>query len=181
MSLKEQFKVFSDKLGLYTKFEESMQEYTSFKTGGPAEILVSPKNIDELTSIVSFCYENNIKPFILGKGSNILVKDEGIRGVVIHIGKQFDDIKLVDETTIECLAGTSLTKLCKFALSHSLSGLEFAYGIPGSVGGGAYMNAGAYGGELKDVLYKCDHLNPDATFGFYENDSLKLSDRTSAY
>lgn len=181
MSLKEKFKAFSNDLGLDTKFEESMKDYTTFKTGGNAEILVSPRNIDELTNIVSFCNQNGVKPFILGKGSNILVKDEGIRGVVINFGKQFDDIKLLDETTIECLAGTSLIKLCKFALSNCLSGLEFAYGIPGSVGGGAYMNAGAYGGEFKDVLYRCDHLNSDATFGFFENESLKLSYRTSAY
>lgn len=181
MNLIEQFKAFSKDFTSTIKYDEPMKNYTTFKTGGNAEILVSPNSFEELSLVLEFCKNNKIKPFILGNGSNLLVKDKGIEGVVIHLGKDFEDIALVDDTTIVCLAGTNLMKLCRFAYENALTGLEFAYGIPGSVGGGCYMNAGAYGGELKDVLYKCDHISFDGTVGSYENDELKLSYRTSAY
>ena len=181
MDIINEFKLFSSTLDCDVKFNESMKSHTSFNCGGNADVFVSPRSIDELKSIIDFCKSKNIKPLVVGKGSNLLVKDSGIHTVVIHLGKDFDDIKLIDDTTIICLAGTSLMKLCKFALENSLSGLEFAYGIPGSVGGGAFMNAGAYGGEMKDVLYRCDHIDFDGLLGFYENDDLKLSYRNSVY
>ena len=181
MNLIDKFKAFSKDFTSTIKYDEPMKNYTTFKTGGNAEILISPNSFEELSLVLEFCKYNKIKPFILGNGSNLLVKDKGIEGVVIHLGKDFEDITLVDDTTIVCLAGTNLMKLCRFAYENALTGLEFAYGIPGSVGGGCYMNAGAYGGELKDVLYKCEHISFDGTVGSYENDELKLSYRTSAY
>lgn len=181
MNFIEKFKIFSEKISSDIKYNEPMSNYTSFKTGGNADIIVSPSSFEDLDLIVHFCKDNNIKAFILGNGSNLLVRDDGIRGIVIHMGKEFDDIRLIDETTIECLSGTSLIKLCRFALENNLSGLEFAFGIPGTVGGGAYMNAGAYGGEMKDVLFKCEHIDFDGKVGSYENDELKLSYRTSVY
>ena len=181
MNLIDKFKAFSKDFTSTIKYNEPMKNYTTFKTGGNADILVSPNCFEELSFVLEFCKNNKIKPFILGNGSNLLVKDKGIEGVVIHLGKDFEDITLVDDTTIVCLAGTNLMKLCRFAYENALTGLEFAYGIPGSVGGGCYMNAGAYGGELKDVLYKCDHISFDGTVGSYENEELKLSYRTSAY
>lgn len=181
MDIIEKFSEFSKPFSFEIKYNEPMKSHTTFNTGGEADVFVSPCNIEELKSILSFCRDNSVKPFIIGRGSNLLVKDSGIRGVVIHLGNDFDDIHLIDDTTIVCLAGTSLMKVCKFALDNSLSGLEFAYGIPGSVGGGVYMNAGAYGGEIKDVLFKCDHIGLDGEIGSFDFDELKLSYRTSAY
>lgn len=181
MDLIDKFSAFSQEYGFEVKYNEPMKSHTTFNTGGNADVFASPKCFEDLEAILCFCKSNGIRPFIIGRGSNLLVKDSGIRGVVIHLGNDFDDVKLVDDTTIVCLSGTSLMKVCKFALDNGLSGLEFAYGIPGSVGGAAYMNAGAYGGEMKDVMYKCDHISFDGEYGSYENDELALSYRTSAY
>lgn len=169
-------------LSVTFKTDEPMNKHTSFKTGGPAKVFVLPNNEDELMSVLSLCRKENIEPFILGNGSNLLVGDEGIVDkVVISIGSGFDYIKEIDETTLEVGAGTSLAVLCKFALSKSLSGLEFAFGIPGSVGGAAFMNAGAYGGEMKDVLSKCNHITYCGERGSFAKDELDLSYRHSAY
>lgn len=181
MNLIDKFSDFSKEYGFQVKYNEPMKSHTTFNTGGNADIFVSPRSFDELEAVLKFCKENDIKPFIVGRGSNLLVKDNGIRGVVIHLGNEFDEVKLIDENTIVCLSGTSLMKVCKFALDNGLSGLEFAYGIPGSVGGAAYMNAGAYGGEMKDVMYKCDHITFDGQYGSYEDDELHLSYRSSVY
>ncbi|MBQ7654863.1 MAG: UDP-N-acetylmuramate dehydrogenase [Clostridia bacterium] len=181
MDIIKQFTEFAQPFTFDVKYNEPMKSHTTFNTGGNADVFVSPKSMKELEAILAFCKEKSIKPFIVGRGSNLLVKDIGIRGVVIHLGNDFDDISLIDDTTIVCLAGTSLMKVCKFALDNSLSGLEFAYGIPGSVGGGVYMNAGAYGGEMKDVLFKCDHIGLDGEHGSFEGNDLMLSYRHSVY
>lgn len=157
-----------------------LKDYTSFKIGGKADIMVFPDTTDKLSAIVKSAHCDNIPLFILGKGSNLLVNDDGIRGVVINTSK-LDKIELIDETTIRCECGISLSRLCRFALDNSLSGLEFAFGIPGTAGGAAYMNAGAYGGEMKDVLVSCDHLNPDGTAGSFSDDGLALGYRHSVY
>ena len=103
--------------------------------------------------------------FLLGKGSNLLVSDKGIDGVVIKLDGGFKKITLVDDDTVYCGAGASLASVCRFALDNGLSGLEFAWGIPGSAGGAAYMNAGAYGGEMKDVLINCNHITKSGETG----------------
>lgn len=97
--------------------------------------------------------------YVIGNGSDLLIPDQGLRGVVVGFGGDLCRLRLENETTIVCGPGATLAKLCKFALENSLTGLEFAWGIPGSAGGAAYMNAGAYGGEMKDVLIKCRHLD----------------------
>ena len=181
MHLLENFKEMSKNIKCDVVYDEPMSSYTSFKTGGKADIIVSPESCDDILKIVDFCRENGTKPLVVGNGSNLLVRDEGYKGVVIHIGKNFEEIKLTDECIIECLSGTSLMKLCRFAYDNELSGLEFAYGIPGTVGGAAYMNAGAYGGEVKDVIFKCEHINSDGTLSSYSGDELEFSYRTSAY
>ena len=181
MHLLEKFKEMSKNIKCDVVYDEPMSSYTSFKTGGKADVVVSPESCEDIVKIIDFCRENDIKPLIVGNGSNLLIRDEGYRGIVIHIGKNYEEIKLIDECTIECLSGTSLMKLCRFALENELTGLEFAYGIPGTVGGAAYMNAGAYDGEVKDVIYKCEHINSDGTFASYSGDELKFSYRTSAY
>lgn len=160
---------------------ELMSNRTSFKTGGPAELLVCPGNIDALIAVLKVCKENKIRTFIIGNGSNILVSDNGLSGVVVMLSSNFSEIKLLDEETVYCQSGASMTKLCRFALEHSLSGLEFAFGIPGTAGGAAYMNAGAYGGEMKDVLVKCDHIDDNLNVSSFSGDDLKLGYRKSVY
>lgn len=168
-------------LGINCMINEPMKNHTSFKIGGAASVIVEPKNEEQIISIVEVCRAHAIRYMAIGNGSNLLVSDEGIDACVILLGKEFGDIVLLDDTTIYAQAGAPLIKVCRFALEHELTGLEFAYGIPGTCGGSAFMNAGAYGGEMKDVLYKCDHIDSKAQKGFLENDALQLSYRHSAY
>ena len=157
-----------------------MSEHTSFKIGGPAQILAFPQTEDMLRKLIVSAKELSVPCFILGKGSNLLVSDSGIKGLVIStVG--ISSISLIDETTVKCSAGVSLSRLCSFALENSLGGLEFAFGIPGSCGGAAYMNAGAYGGEMKDVLLSCNHITPDGESGIFYGDELCLGYRSSVY
>lgn len=160
---------------------EPMALHTTFKIGGPAKLAVFPKNENEISDVIKKCKEENVRYMVVGNGSNLLVADEGIDAVVILLGKEFGEVKLIDDTTIFAEAGASLMKVCRFALENGLSGLEFAYGIPGSCGGGAFMNAGAYGGELGDVMFCCDHIDKDGNKGSLEGDDLKLAYRHSAY
>lgn len=171
----------AEKAGIEYRLNAPMSEYTSFRTGGPADILILPKNEPELRRVLSLCADEEIRPFIFGNGSNLLVSDDGIRGVSVRLASNFDDVRLLSGDMIFCTAGTKLAKLCNFALENSLSGLEFAYGIPGSAGGAAYMNAGAYGGEMKDVLVSCNHLDFSGNPGRLSGDMLGLSYRRSAY
>ena len=160
---------------------EPMSSHTTFKIGGNARLMVMPENEDEISAVVKECNSLGIRYLVIGNGSNLLVSDEGIDACVILLGKGFDEVELIDETTIYAKAGAPLIKVCTFALENSLSGLEFAYGIPGSCGGAAFMNAGAYGGEMKDVLYKCEHIDSEGNRGELEGLALKLSYRHSAY
>ena len=164
------------------KLDEPMSRHTSFKTGGNAAVFIDIADAVTLGKVLGICDKNDIDTFILGKGSNLLVSDDGIRDkAVIHLSTDFAEMKLLDGTTIEVQAGASLASLCKFALANSLTGLEFAYGIPGSVGGAAYMNAGAYGGEMKDVVERVNHVDKKGNAGFYCGDDLDFSYRHSAY
>ncbi len=159
---------------------EPMKKHTTFKTGGDADFWVMPKSTDEIKSIYSFCKENSIPLTVLGKGSNVLVSDKGIEGVVLST-IFLDEIRLTDSTTVFCGAGAVLTNLCSFALKNGLSGLEFAYGIPGSVGGAVYMNAGAYGGEIKDCIVSATLLSPDGMVKTITRDEMCLGYRTSIF
>ncbi len=168
--------------GISYKTDEPMKLHTTFKTGGPAKVFIIPKDENELNEVITACNEKSIDIFVLGNGSNLLVSDEGISDkAVIYIGSDFDSVKYIDECTFEIGAGASLASACKYALSKSLTGLEFAYGIPGSVGGAAYMNAGAYGGEMKDVAVKCNHISLNGEKGSFEGDLLDFSYRHSVY
>lgn len=180
MSSYEIIKSVCDKIGCEFNENTLLSSCTSFKIGGKADLFVQPDSVEKLTAVVSECKKIGAKILVLGKGSNLLVSDEGFRGVVISTSK-LDKIELIDETTVYCQSGVTLSKLCRFALDNSLTGLEFAYGIPGSAGGAAYMNAGAYGGEMKDVLFKCDHLSADGVISSYSDSELELSYRHSVY
>ena len=160
---------------------EMLSAHTTFKIGGPAEVFASPQNAGQVSAAVRFCKENGVKLFPLGKGSNLLVSDEGASGIVLHFGRDMSETRLLDEETIYCEAGASLAKLCSFALEKSLTGLEFAYGIPGSVGGAVFMNAGAYGGEIKDVILSAEHIDENGERGVFEGDALEMSYRHSVY
>lgn len=133
------------------KQNEPMSRHTSFRIGGPAACFVEPHDIDGLIACLRLCREHALPLFVLGNGSNLLVSDDGIAGVVLHIGKGLSRITVTGHN-ITAGAGAKLTDVCRTAADAALSGLEFAYGIPGSVGGGVFMNAGAYGGELSQVL-----------------------------
>ena len=173
--------LFAEELGAKIEFDAPMKKYTTFKCGGNASLLITPDSVETLKKIIAFCHSKEIKPFIIGNGSNLLVTDKGIDSVVIKIGSQMSEIKILNETTIYCEAGASLKSLCMFALENSLSGLEFAYGIPGNVGGAVYMNAGAYGGEMKDVLYSVNHIDEQGNKGELSKENLDLGYRRSAY
>lgn len=168
-------------LGCKAAEHEPMNKHISFKLGGEAKAFLEPNSEENLVKLIEKCVALGVPYAVIGNGSNLLVRDEGINGAVIHLGSDFGKIELINDTTIFCEAGASLIKVCNFALEHSLTGLEFAYGIPGSAGGAAFMNAGAYGGEMKDVLYKCTHIGRDLKSGALEGEDLALSYRHSAY
>mgnify|MGYP003290221798 CR=1 FL=1 len=174
------FKQKLDDIGCEYSEDVLLSGFTSFKIGGKADLLLYPESAKMLSSVLSACNELNIRFFVLGKGSNILVSDEGFRGAVISTSK-LDKIELIDDDIVYCQSGVTLSRLCRFALDNSLSGLEFAFGIPGSAGGAAYMNAGAYNGEMKDILFKCDHVSFDGQVGSYSEDKLDFSYRHSVY
>ncbi len=140
------------------RFDEPLKNHTSFKIGGPADVLVSVSNADELIKTIEYAKEENIEFFLLGNGSNVLASDKGYRGMVIKLDGEFNDGK-VSGDTIKAGAGITLSKLAGLAMNSSLSGLEFASGIPGTLGGALFMNAGAYGGEMKQVVTKVSVLD----------------------
>lgn len=158
-----------------------MSAHTSFKIGGPARLVVYPRSRDDVSALVKRCNELDIRCMAIGNGSNLLVADEGIDACLLILGTDFAKVELVDDTTIFAEAGASLMKVCRFALDNGLSGMEFAYGIPGSCGGAAFMNAGAYGGEMKDVLVKCEHIDANGNAGCIDGNDLDLSYRHSVY
>ena len=168
-------------LGCEAEYGVPMSAFTTFRIGGKAALMVTPNSDEALARIIKCCNSEEVEYMIIGNGSNMLISDNGLNLVVISMCRQNAGVRLVDETTIECDAGVNLVRVCNFALEHSLTGLEFAFGIPGSAGGAAYMNAGAYGGEMKDVLVSCRHIDRQGNFGTLAGDELGLSYRTSAY
>ena len=142
------------------RHDEPLARHTSFRIGGPATRMAFPTSGDQIVLLTGFAQECSVTPFLLGNGTNLLVADEGLDTLVIQTGEGLNRIAL-DGGIITADAGVSLARLGVFAWQHSLTGLEFAHGIPGSLGGGVVMNAGAYGGELKDVLTEVTALFPD--------------------
>ena len=157
-----------------------LSEYVTFRVGGPCDLLVKPNSITELQTAVAEARSANMPFYILGNGSNLLVSDDGFRGMVI-LTMGLNKIELFHSDTIICQAGISLSHLCSFAYKHSLGGLEFAFGIPGSVGGAIYMNAGAYGGEIKDVIDSVEFIDEQGKLQSLQNASLDFSYRHSFF
>lgn len=160
------------------RFNEPLRNHTSFQIGGPADVMIIPSSEEELIKAVKVCRSKKLKYFIMGNGSNLLVRDGGIRGVVIKINGNFDKIKL-EENVISVQAGALLTSVSKYLLKHSLSGFEFASGIPGTVGGAVVMNAGAYGGEMRDIVKTVRVLTTENLILELSNEELNFGYRNS--
>ena len=160
-------------------YNEPMSNHTSFRIGGPADLIVFPETKAEIQKALLMCKENALPYFIMGKGSNLLVKDAGYSGVIIALSKNYESIQLLDKNNISAGAGISLSKLAGFAMDNSLAGLEFASGIPGSLGGAVFMNAGAYGGEMKDVITSVDLLDENGSEMAMTNEQMEFGYRTS--
>ena len=159
--------------------EEPMSKHTSFRIGGPVEVMAFPKNADELRELLKAAADLQITPAILGAGTNILAPDEGIRGLVICLKDCLGGMEQLDETHIRVATGVTMTRAALFAASIGLSGLEFAHGIPGTVGGCIYMNAGAYGGELADICESVEVMTPDGVLKTYSAADMGFSYRHS--
>ena len=161
---------------IYTK--EPMKKHTTFRVGGEADYFVLPKTTEEVKGIVALCREMDMPYYILGNGSNLLVGDKGYRGVIIQIYKEMNEIT-VEGNRIKVQAGALLSKIGSAALNAELTGFEFAAGIPGTMGGAVVMNAGAYGGEMKDVLEDVTVLTLEGEILVLKNEELELGYRTS--
>jgi UDP-N-acetylmuramate dehydrogenase len=158
--------------------QEPMGRHTTFQVGGPADIFVEPGSREEVRFAVEAARGDCVPFFVTGNGSNLLVSDEGYRGMILHIGRKLSGIR-VNGSLIEAEAGASLARLARVALEHGLSGMEFAAGIPGSLGGAVVMNAGAYGGEMKDILTEVDVLSDTGEYLTIPVEDLALSYRHS--
>lgn len=161
------------------KKNEPMSEHTTFKTGGNADLFVNVKNTEELKMVISEAKKDGIPVFCIGKGSNLLVLDGGIEGIVLSLAG-IDSIKISDGY-LTAGAGASLAAVCLVSQHNSLSGLEFAYGIPGSVGGALFMNAGAYGGEISNVIYSACVADTDGNVFDIKKDDMNLGYRKSIF
>ena len=161
--------------------DEPMKNHTSFKIGGPAAALCAPKDRQQLRELVGFVQREGVDSWYIGNGSNLLVSDEGLNGVAILLDSSFDGEIELDGTVLLAPAGKKLSAVCAAACAAGLTGLEFAYGIPGSVGGAVYMNAGAYGGEMKDRLLWVEYLAPTGEIVRLEQEQLSLSYRHSRF
>ncbi len=159
--------------------EESMAKHTSFRIGGPAEVMAFPKSKEELSQILKVSALLDCKPAILGAGTNILAPDEGIRGIIICLKDCMDGMERLDETHIRVAAGVTMSRAAVFAANLGLSGLEFAHGIPGSVGGGVYMNAGAYGGEICQVCTQVEVMDMAGNLRVLTGEEMAFSYRHS--
>ena len=162
-------------------WDEPMKNHTSFKIGGPAAALCVPKDRRQLRELVGFVQREGVDSWYIGNGSNLLVSDKGLNGIAILLDSGFDGEIEVDGTVLLAPAGKKLSAVCAAACAAGLTGLEFAYGIPGSVGGAVYMNAGAYGGEMKDRLLWVEYLAPTGEIVRLQQEQLSLSYRHSRF
>ena len=158
--------------------EEPMKKHTTIRVGGPADLFVMPSSEEEVKAAAAICDEEKVPYYIVGNGSNLLVSDKGYRGVIIQLYKEMSRIR-VEDNVIYAQAGASLAKIANTALESSLTGFEFAAGIPGTIGGACVMNAGAYGGEMKDVLLEVRVMTSDGEVIVLPKEKLELGYRTS--
>lgn len=171
----------SEKLGCCTLVNEPLSKHTTFKVGGNCPLAVFASSDESIKSIIKYCTTNGVKLLVIGNGSNLLVSDKGFDGVVLIIGKDYQSLTLLDDTTIEVKSGCLLSQLCMFALQNELTGLEFAYGIPGTVGGAVYMNAGAYDGEISNVIETAQAIDFDSNVVTFTREQMELGYRKSIF
>lgn len=162
----------------FVKLDEPMASHCSFRCGGNAEVYVVPGTIDELVAVVSLCREQSVPFMVIGNGSNLLVRDEGYAGVIIEVNNRISQIDIFGEDIVAD-AGAKLAAIAIAAFENDLAGFEFAHGIPGNLGGAVAMNAGAYGGEMKDVLKWVKVLDKDGNVRTLDASELELGYRTS--
>lgn len=167
--------------GIEIKKDEPLKNHTTFKIGGNAKYFALPADENEIIFILEEAEKFNERVLVLGNGSNMLISDNGFDGVVIYIGEKMSDISFIDETSVKAQAGALLVSVCKNAYSHSLGGMERLYGIPGSVGGCLYMNAGAYGSEMKDVVAFAEYIDKNKKLCLIEIENMDLSYRHSFF
>ena len=160
--------------------DEPMSNRCTFRIGGEADFFVTPSSAQQIAGVVDFAKKENIPYFVMGNGSNLLVSDNGYRGIIINIGKNMSDVT-VDGNTVTAMAGATLAKIASSAAKNSLTGLEFASGIPGTVGGALCMNAGAYGGEMKDVVVSTTYLDKDGNICTATGAEHRFGYRTSMF
>lgn len=168
-------------IGCGFKTNELLKSHTTFKIGGICKCFIDVNNAESLQKILYFLKQENVSYFVMGRGSNILASDEGYDGVILHIGKLFSNIEIINDTDIRCTAGVALKDICLFAMENSLTGLEFAYGIPGTCGGALYMNAGAYCGEIKDVVKSARYIDEKNSIRDIATNEMCLSYRHSIF
>ncbi|MDI9475718.1 MAG: UDP-N-acetylmuramate dehydrogenase [Natronincolaceae bacterium] len=179
-----------DKIKIYNKLteiiskdavllDEPMKNHTSIRVGGTADIMATPRTIAEIQSTIKICKENNTPYFIMGNGSNLIVRDKGMRCVVIKLGDRFANVD-IDGNTVVAQAGVLLSTLSEKIMAENLTGFEFANGIPGTLGGAVAMNAGAYGGEMQDVVRSVKVLSPEGKTKNLLSEELEFGYRTSA-
>ncbi len=178
---KEELKQLCEQYKIEVLWEEPMSRHTSFKIGGPAKAMCIPQDRTQLAELMKFIRSRELDSWFLGNGSNLLVSDDGLDGVVVLLSSDFDGEIVVEETTVQAPAGKKLSAVCSAACRAALTGLEFAWGIPGSIGGAVYMNAGAYGGEMKDRLIWVEYLNSSGEIVRLSAQELKLSYRYSCF
>lgn len=159
-------------------FDEPMKKHTTFRVGGPAKALVEPSSLEVLQRVLAFCKEKSLPFYIIGRGSNLLVSDRGYDGVVICLGRNLSE-KRVEGNRLILQSGVLLRQAAELALEEGLTGLEFAHGIPGTLGGAIVMNAGAYGGEMKDVVSSVKVLHFDGQIKEYDKEEMEFSYRSS--
>lgn len=162
------------------KYNEPMKKHTTMRVGGPCDCMVEPSSIEEIQKILEYARKNNIKYYVIGNGSNLLVKDEGVHALIIKIANKFSEVEVNGEH-IKAYSGCSVPKLSQIAKENSLSGLEFACGIPGSVGGGIRMNAGAYGSEMVNVVEKVGFLDEDGKLNEIDGKDAHFTYRHSMF
>ena len=167
--------------GLELRDNEPMYRHTTFRVGGPVTLMALPRSVEELSTAVSLAKEAGIEPFFLGRGSNLLVADRGAEAFLIKLAGGLDRLELLGENSLYVGAGVTLAQAAVFALEHALTGLEFAHGIPGTLGGGVFMNAGAYDGELSQVISWADCLDESGRIQRLAGEELELGYRTSVF
>lgn len=158
--------------------DEPMKRHTTFKIGGPADLLVEPSSIEEVEGVLNICRSEDIPVTVIGNGSNLLVRDGGIRGVVVKIAELLSDVSVYEEKIV-AEAGALMSKISSKALEHSLGGFEFASGIPGTIGGAVTMNAGAYGGEIKDYVSAVTCIDSEGQVKEYSGEEMAFGYRKS--